>query len=76
MHDRNACGRIPSVTIGSPRMRLVAFGFNVAQSYARLARDMKVGTHTCPSFGDALVRHEILAAGSTAASSGCRQYLI
>jgi predicted dehydrogenase len=48
---------------------------NVAQAYARFARDYREGTQFCPTFEDALVRHRMLNAIETAASTGRRQIL-
>jgi predicted dehydrogenase len=48
---------------------------NVAQSYARFARDYRQGTHSCPTFDDAVTRHRMLNAIEAAASSGQRQTL-
>lgn len=33
---------------------------NVAEGYVRLARDLREGTSSCPSFDDAVVRHTML----------------
>jgi predicted dehydrogenase len=46
--------------------------FNVARAYAALASDMQDGTHTVPDFGDAVRRHEVLAAIERSALSGRR----
>jgi len=46
---------------------------NVAQAYARFARDYREGTHLCPTFGDAVTRHRMLDAIETAAATGRRQ---
>jgi predicted dehydrogenase len=46
---------------------------NVAQSYARFARDYREGTHFCPTFDDAVTRHRMLNAIEVAAASGQRQ---
>jgi len=35
---------------------------NVAEAYARLARDLRDGTSSCPTFDDAVVRHRMIAA--------------
>src|SRR6058998_3492936 len=35
---------------------------NVAQAYARFARDYREGTHFCPTFDDAVTRHRMLNA--------------
>jgi predicted dehydrogenase len=35
---------------------------NVAQAYARFARDYREGTHFCPTFDDAVTRHRMLKA--------------
>jgi predicted dehydrogenase len=48
---------------------------NVAQAYARFARDYREGTHLCPTFEDAVTRHRMLDAIETAAASGQRQTL-
>src|SRR5216117_2961631 len=40
---------------------------NVAQAYARFARDYREGTHFCPTFDDAITRHRMLNAIETAA---------
>jgi predicted dehydrogenase len=50
-------------------------GTNVAQAYARFARDYREGTHLCPTFDDAVTRHRLLDAIVTAASTGQRQML-
>src|SRR5882724_2434434 len=46
---------------------------NVAQAYARFARDYREGTHFCPTFDDAVTRHRMLDAIETAAATGRRQ---
>jgi predicted dehydrogenase len=48
---------------------------NVAQAYARFARDYREGTHLCPTFDDAVTRHRMLNAIETAAATGQRQAL-
>ncbi len=48
---------------------------NVAQAYARFARDYREGTHLCPTFDDAVTRHRMLDAIQTAAATGQRQKL-
>lgn len=48
---------------------------NVAEVYARLARDLREGTSTCPSFDDAVVRHKMLDAISSASETGVLQSL-
>ena len=45
---------------------------NVAQAYARFARDYREGTHLCPTFDDAVTRHRMLDAIETAAATGQR----
>src|SRR3954464_3417783 len=50
-------------------------GTNVAQAYARFARDYREGTHLCPTFEDAVTRHRMLGAIETAAATGRRQTL-
>jgi predicted dehydrogenase len=48
-------------------------GTNVAQAYARFARDYREGTDLCPTFEDAVTRHRMLNAIETAAATGQRQ---
>src|SRR5439155_1589882 len=48
---------------------------NVAQAYARFARDYREGTRFCPTFEDAVTRHRMLNAIETAAATGQRQTL-
>jgi predicted dehydrogenase len=48
---------------------------NVAQAYARFALDYREGTHSCPTFDDAVTRHRMLNAIETAAATGQRQTL-
>jgi predicted dehydrogenase len=48
---------------------------NVAQAYARFARDYREGTHLCPTFDDAVTRHRMLNAIERAAATGYRQTL-
>ncbi|SRR6266568_2238873 len=43
---------------------------NVARIYARMASDLRKGTHTAPSFDDAVALHSLLAAIETSSSSG------
>jgi predicted dehydrogenase len=50
-------------------------GTNVAQAYARFARDYREGTHLCARFDDAVTRHRMLDAIETAAATGERQTL-
>jgi predicted dehydrogenase len=50
-------------------------GTNVAQAYARFARDYRQGTHLCPTFEDAVTRHRMLNAIKVAAATGERQRL-
>lgn len=45
---------------------------NVARLYARMARDLREGTRTAPSFEDAVAVHRIIAAIEKAAESGNR----
>src|SRR5438477_11703977 len=48
-------------------------GTNVAQAYAQFARDYREGTHLCPTFEDAVIRHRMLDAIERAAGTGQRQ---
>ena len=50
-------------------------GTNVAEAYARFARDYREGTHLCPTFDDAVTRHRMLNAIEIAAATGQRQRL-
>ena len=43
---------------------------NVAMAYARMADDIRNGTHTAPSFDDAVQLHRVVAAIEQSASSG------
>jgi predicted dehydrogenase len=45
---------------------------NVARLYARMARDLRDGTHSAPSFADAVAVHRIIDAIERAAESGAR----
>jgi predicted dehydrogenase len=45
---------------------------NVARIYARMARDLREGTRTAPSFEDAVALHRVIAAIEKAAENGCR----
>jgi predicted dehydrogenase len=45
---------------------------NVARLYARMARDLREGTHTAPSFEDTVEVHRIIAAIENAAGGGSR----
>lgn len=45
---------------------------NVARLYARMARDLRDGTRTAPSFDDAVAVHRIVAAIETASETGRR----
>jgi predicted dehydrogenase len=45
---------------------------NVARVYARMAADLRQGTHTAPSFDDAVDLHRLLETIETAAASGAR----
>ncbi|MEV8539622.1 Gfo/Idh/MocA family oxidoreductase [Streptomyces sp. NPDC051572] len=45
---------------------------NIARSYARLARDLRDGGRTVPTFADALVRHRMISAIESSAHSGTR----
>ena len=45
---------------------------NVARLYARMARDLREGTRSAPSFEDAVAVHRIIAAIEKAAETGRR----
>ena len=53
----------------------LGLGANVAQAYARFARDYREGTRFCPTFDDAVTRHRMLDAIEAAAVTGLRQTL-
>jgi predicted dehydrogenase len=46
--------------------------YNVGRAYAAFAADINNGTHTVPDFGDAVRRHEVIAAIEKSAASGER----
>jgi predicted dehydrogenase len=48
---------------------------NVARLYARMARDLRDGTRTAPSFDDTVALHRVIAAIERAAESGSRTAL-
>jgi predicted dehydrogenase len=48
---------------------------NVARLYARMARDLREGTRSAPSFEDAVAVHRVIAAIERAAESGSRTVL-
>lgn len=48
---------------------------NVGEAYWRLAQDISKGTHHCPTFDDAVLRHRMIAAVERAADTGHRQTL-
>lgn len=45
---------------------------NVARLYARMSRDVREGTHSAPSFDDAVAVHRIIAAIENAAETSQR----
>jgi predicted dehydrogenase len=45
---------------------------NVARVYAKMAADLRHGTHTAPTFDDAVELHRLIAAVESAAASGRR----
>jgi predicted dehydrogenase len=44
---------------------------NVALMYRHIAADLKTGTHTAPTFADAVRTHELIAAIERSADEGC-----
>jgi predicted dehydrogenase len=44
---------------------------NVALMYQHIAADLKTGTHTAPTFADAVRTHELIAAIERSADEGC-----
>jgi len=49
---------------------------NVARLYARMAEDLREGSHSAPSFEDAVAVHRVIAAIERAAESGSRIALV
>jgi predicted dehydrogenase len=47
---------------------------NVARMYARMANDLRKGTHTAPSFDDAVELHRLIAAIEESAAQGARVF--
>ena len=45
---------------------------NVAEAYMRLLADLRTGTNSCPTFEDAVVRHQMLEAVEVSARTGNR----
>lgn len=66
---------VPDIYRWVPAQPAPGFAFNVAQAYARLAKDLREGTHLCPTFEDAVRRHRFLKAVETSAAGGARQHL-
>jgi predicted dehydrogenase len=66
---------VPGQYRWAPPQPAPGFAFNVAQAYVRLAQDLRDGTRLCPTFDDAVVRHKLLHAIETSASTGQRQSL-
>jgi predicted dehydrogenase len=48
---------------------------NIARNYAKMAKDLQKGTHTAPSFDDAVALHRVIAAVEEAAETGRRTKL-
>jgi predicted dehydrogenase len=48
---------------------------NIARNYARMAKDLEEGTHTAPSFDEAVALHRVIAAVEQAAETGRRTKL-
>ena len=48
---------------------------NIARNYAKIAKDLQEGTHTAPSFDDAVALHRVIAAVEEAAETGRRTKL-
>jgi predicted dehydrogenase len=48
---------------------------NIARNYVRMAKDLQEGTHTAPSFDDAVALHRVIAAVEQAAETGRRTKL-
>jgi predicted dehydrogenase len=64
---------VPEAYLRVPEMP--PFAQNVGQVYALMADDIVNGTHTAPSFDDAVRRHRLLDAVERAAATGQRQTL-
>ena len=58
---------VPRTLTGPPQ--------NVAQTYARLAKDLREGTHTVPDFAYALERHRLVDAIERASQTGSTRNL-
>ncbi|MET0546774.1 MAG: Gfo/Idh/MocA family oxidoreductase [Caulobacterales bacterium] len=48
---------------------------NVAEAYAKLAKDLRTGSSDCPTFADAVTRHKMVDAVRKAAQTGAKQRL-
>ncbi|WP_051823267.1 Gfo/Idh/MocA family oxidoreductase [Streptomyces sp. NRRL S-1448] len=64
---------IPGRYLWASGMDSAAEGFPVAQLYARLARDLRTGSHTVPDFEAGLRLHRLLDAIRLSAETGTRQ---
>lgn len=64
---------VPAAYREAPELALYAQ--NVAEAYIRAYKDLTEGTQLCPTFDDAVVRHQFLQAVEVAASEGVRQAL-
>ncbi|MFY9328970.1 MAG: Gfo/Idh/MocA family oxidoreductase [Georgfuchsia sp.] len=61
---------VPDQYRWAPPQTAPGVAFNVAQAYARFAKDFREGTRLCPTFDDAVTRHRLLHAIETAAAGG------
>jgi predicted dehydrogenase len=62
---------VPPKYFWAPR-EVLGPAFNIAQTYVRLAEDVRNGTRDCPDFADAAARHELIEAVERAATTGRR----
>jgi len=66
---------VPARYQWAPEQPPPGFSLNVAQAYARLARDLREGSSDCPDFDTGVLRHRSLQAIEQAARTGTRQTL-
>jgi len=76
LHGGQGDSELREVSIDLPRIGDIpsdSWAYNIALTYSRLAKDMREGTRTVPSFDDAVTRHRMIAAIDAAAANGTRQ---
>ena len=75
-HRTKGDSELRELSIDLPRIGDIppdSLAYNVALMYFRLAKDLREGASTVPSFDDAVTRHRMLTAIETAAEAGTRQ---